>query len=186
MPISCRVISLCSFFLKSSVTFDTIGHLLLHEKLPPLGFCGTSSLLLHLADSIRELVLMDPLFLPCLCWHLSRLCHYSPVPLPSHCLDVFASCPGPTSFPVLMTLKFDLLPAALLLWCLTGLLMAFLDAACLRMNMQLSSWQLCSLSPVYARASWLFYSFGSVFFQTFPSKNISFCCLHHCASLYSA
>lgn len=155
MPISCRVISLCSFFLDSSVTFDTIGHLLLQKKLPPLGLCGTNSLFLHLADSISELVLMDPLFLPCLCQHLSRLCHYSLVLLPSHCLDVFASCPGPTYFPILMTLRFDLLPAALLLRCLAGLLMAPLDAACLRMNVQLSSWQLCSLSPVNAHASWL-------------------------------
>lgn len=61
MPVSCRVISLCSLFLDSSLTFDTTGHLILHEKLPPLGLCGTN-LFLHLAGSIRELVLIDPLF----------------------------------------------------------------------------------------------------------------------------
>lgn len=110
MPISCRVISLCSFFLDSSVTFDTIGHLLLHKKHPSLGLCDTNLLFLHLADSLRELVLMDPLFLPRLCWHLSRLCHHSLLPPPSHCLGVFASCPGPSYFPELMTLKSALLP----------------------------------------------------------------------------
>lgn len=109
MPISCRVISLCSFFLDSSVTFDTIGHLLLHKKLPPLGLCDTNLLFLQLADSIRDLVLIDPLFLPRLCWHLSRLCHHSLFPPPSRCLGVFASCPGPTYFPAFMTLKSALL-----------------------------------------------------------------------------
>lgn len=53
MPISCRVISLCSFFFDSSVTFDITSHLLLHKKLPPSGLCDTSLLFLHLAETLE-------------------------------------------------------------------------------------------------------------------------------------
>lgn len=49
--------------------------------------------------------------------------------------------------------------------------MASLDAACLRMDVQLSSWQLCSLSQfMHIPRGYHDYSFGSVSLQVFPSK----------------
>lgn len=172
MPISCRVISLCSFFLDSSVTFDTIGHLLLHKKLPPLGLCDTNLLFLQLADSIRELVLIDPLFLPCLCWHLSRFCHHSLFPLPSHCLGVFASCPGPTYFPAFMTLKSALLAVqpcfcGILCWTPHGFLRCCMpkdECAAISMAAVLLTTSLCTSHSYFG------YSFSSTSLQSFPSK----------------